>query len=230
MRLLLVDLDNTLGDRTGAFAQWATEFVQTHGFDGEALRVVHEADRDGLAPRSAFFAEVCDRLGLSIDVETLVARYATEYTRHYRAFPGVPDALGGLRGEGWRIAVVTNGSWWQRDKIRIAGLTGVIDACCISGEVGVRKPDPKILEVAAEMCGLPLEGAWMVGDSLVDIQAAHAAGIRSAWIDHGRRWPEAAFAPTRIVESFVDATAAIGGLNITTPNPARADGALGPGH
>jgi len=212
MRLLLVDLDDTLGDRSGAFATWAAEFLQTHGLDEDAMSLVLEFDRQGLEPRPAFFAKLRERFALGVDVERLVAEYAMQYPRVYRAYPGVREALARLGGDGWRIVVVTNGSSWQRDKIRIAGLTSVIDACCISEEVEVRKPDPRILEIAAGMCGLPLEGAWMVGDSVVDMEVAHAARINSVWIHHGRDWPGSSFAPTTTVGSFTEAAERISGL------------------
>ncbi|MFI6811893.1 HAD family hydrolase [Nonomuraea sp. NPDC050328] len=51
-----------------------------------------------------------------------------------------------------------------------------------SGLEGVRKPDPRLFELAAQRCG----GGWMVGDDLTaDIQGAAAAGLRTIWVDHG---------------------------------------------
>ena len=51
MSLLLVDLDNTLIDRAGAFERWAQGFVAARGGDaGDAAWLV-AADRDGLEPR-----------------------------------------------------------------------------------------------------------------------------------------------------------------------------------
>jgi putative hydrolase of the HAD superfamily len=50
--LLLVDLDNTLVDRAGAFARWAREFASAHGGGAADVQWLVTADRDGLFPRA----------------------------------------------------------------------------------------------------------------------------------------------------------------------------------
>jgi D-glycero-D-manno-heptose 1,7-bisphosphate phosphatase len=50
-----------------------------------------------------------------------------------------------------------------------------------------RKPRPGMLRAAAERYALSLEDSFLVGDRWRDIDAAHAAGCRSVWIDHGYR-------------------------------------------
>ena len=46
----------------------------------------------------------------------------------------------------------------------------------------------------------------MIGDNPdSDIGAAHAAGIRSVWLRHGRPWPREDFAPTHEADSFPEA-------------------------
>ena len=53
---------------------------------------------------------------------------------------------------------------------------------------------------------MTLDGAWMIGDNAdADIGAAHAAGIRSVWLRHGRPWPREDFAPTYEADSFPEA-------------------------
>lgn len=49
--LLLVDLDNTLVDRTSAFACWATNFVRSLGRPDSDAAWLITADRDGYEPR-----------------------------------------------------------------------------------------------------------------------------------------------------------------------------------
>jgi putative hydrolase of the HAD superfamily len=52
----------------------------------------------------------------------------------------------------------------QERKIRHLGLDAQFDGWFISEGVGVKKPDARIFHIAAELTGLTLEGAWMVGD------------------------------------------------------------------
>ncbi|MFJ2034304.1 HAD family hydrolase [Streptosporangium sp. NPDC087985] len=112
------------------------------------------------------------------------------YLVHCR--PEVMDELSRLRASGWRVAIVTNGTADnQLGKIQRTGLAEAVDAYALSGIEGIRKPDVGLFEVAAQRCGMTLEGGgWMVGDHpLADIGGGQAAGLRTVWIDRGT-WPD----------------------------------------
>ncbi|WP_374225189.1 HAD family hydrolase [Streptomyces sp. ISL-98] len=87
----------------------------------------------------------------------------------------------------------------------------LLDAVCISEEVGARKPSVAIFNVAAVRCGVRLaEGGWMVGDNpKTDVEGGRSAGLRTAWISAGRRWPTDARSPDL---RAADVSAAIGSL------------------
>lgn len=57
------------------------------------------------------------------------------------------------------------------------GLSEFFDAIVISGEVGVKKPDPHIFQVALQQTDLQPHEVIYVGDSLEDVQGAYAAGL-----------------------------------------------------
>ena len=81
-----------------------------------------------------------------------------------------------------KIALVSNGvSAIQRSRLSRCPLTPLFDAIVISEEVGVSKPNPKMLHVAMEMLGCTDKAqAVMMGDSLsADIGAANNAGVDS---------------------------------------------------
>jgi FMN phosphatase YigB (HAD superfamily) len=73
--------------------------------------------------------------------------------------------------------------WWLEGEQRCRAVD-LIDVWCISDEVGVRKPEPRIFHRAVKRCGLTCHvDGWMIGDSLpMDITGGHAAGLRTAWI------------------------------------------------
>lgn len=101
---------------------------------------------------------------------------------------------------------MTNGSPSQEDKILATGLHELVDTWCISEVEGCRKPEVRLLQIAADRCGEPLDSALMIGDNPEsDIGAAHAAGIRSVWLRHGRTWSHPDFAPTYQADSFPEA-------------------------
>jgi putative hydrolase of the HAD superfamily len=208
MPLLLADLDDTLIDRRGSFRAWATGFCAGHGRDDD-LDWLIEQDRSGYAGRDELFALVRDRFGLADTVEELKERYREEHPRH--TIPPSGDALrllDELRGQGWRVAVVTNGHPVQLEKLAAAGLADRVDACVVSEIERVRKPDPRIFRLAAERCGASLDGAWMAGDNPdADLRGAHALGLHTIWFRHGRPWAEQDFAPTLAVDSLDEALA-----------------------
>lgn len=107
--------------------------------------------------------------------------------------------------------VVTNGVAHQQEaKIRMTGLDRYLADWVISGDVGVRKPDPEIFEIAAERARVRLGGGWMVGDSPeADIHGASALGLRTVWLHRGRPWTERRFSPTRTADGPIAALAAV---------------------
>ncbi len=208
--LLLLDLDNTLADREGAFLAWArVKAAEWAPADRTAVAYLVEQDDDGMCPRREFFSAVADRFRLQWPVDKLVADFQRQLVD---ALPALPEdviaRVRALRAEGWRAAVVTNGgAGVQRAKLHHLGLPPLLDACCISGELGIRKPDPRIFEVAASRCGEDPAEAWMVGDGEADILGAHRAGIRSIWLHRGRDWPRSDIKPDHTANSILDALA-----------------------
>ena len=57
------------------------------------------------------------------------------------------------------------------------GLTHFFDSVVISGDVGVKKPDPRIFDLALDQTGLKPEEVIYVGDTEDDVKAARAANI-----------------------------------------------------
>jgi len=206
--LLLLDLDDTIADREAAFLAWARAVAQQWApDDADAVAYLVEQDADGYRPREELFALLAERYALREPVETLVADFRDALRA---ALPpvreDVKERLRALRAAGWKVAVVTNGGAdFQAGKIDQLELAPLLDACCISGALGVRKPDPRIFEIAAERCGGTLAGAWMVGDAEVDVVGAHRAGIASIWLHRGREWTREDVRPDRVAGDLLAA-------------------------
>jgi hypothetical protein len=138
---VLFDLDNTLVDRSAAYRRWAEAVAAANGWDEAEVAWLVDADGDGYTARDELFARVRDRYGLADPVDHLVAAYERDYPRCVIPDPTVCEALRELRAAGRRLAIVTNGFALQRVKVRQAGLEDLVDACCVSGELEVWKPD-----------------------------------------------------------------------------------------
>ena len=90
-----------------------------------------------------------------------------------------PALLGALRDLRLGLAVVAN-SWPEpprlvRRELDELGVARLVDAIVLSGEVGVRKPEPPIFERALAGLGVDATAAVFVGDRLEDDVAGAAA-------------------------------------------------------
>lgn len=208
MSLLLVDLDNTLVDRSAAFAAFAREYVASRSRGPEDAAWLVETDGDGFTPRDAVAGAVRERFGLD-DVGTteLIAVLRAGFVEWLVPDPDVAAALERARAVGWTVVVVTNGPERQQQrKIDHVGLRSLVSGVVVSEAVGIRKPDPRIFRLAARSVGGGLTGAWMIGDSAEgDVGGAHAVGINSVWLRRGRTWPADLTPPTAIADSFGEA-------------------------
>ena len=89
--------------------------------------------------------------------------------------PAMYDMIRTVRGAGYRTGLLSNS--WGCDEYPRADFPGLFDAVVISGEVGLRKPDPAIYELAVQRLGLPAEQIVFVDDLRPNVRAAVAAGM-----------------------------------------------------
>lgn len=196
--LLLVDLDNTLVDRTSAFACWATNFVRSLGRPDSDAAWLITADRDGYEPRASLALALKERFGMDREVEALVDILLYEHVALMTMDPPTPIALREARKAGWRIGIVTNGATAQQTlKIEHLGLDPYVDCVVISEAVGMKKPDAEIFRLAAQELGGDLTDGWMVGDHpIADISGGRAARLKTGWVSRGQAWPNHVPPPT----------------------------------
>lgn len=208
MPLLLVDLDNTLIDRAGAFRRWAREFASARGDSAADVRWLVAADRDGLEPRERLATKIGERFGLEGQAGAdLLVELRGGLIRQIVPDGAVTEAPRTARAAGWVPLVVTNGTVEQQErKLRHTGLDREVAGWVISEGVGVRKPAPEIFRLAADKSGQSLDGAWMIGDSAeADIGGARSTGLPGVWLHRGRPRPVGAFQPAHTADSFPQA-------------------------
>jgi HAD superfamily hydrolase (TIGR01509 family) len=101
-----------------------------------------------------------------------------------RPFQGAQQMLQAARELGLATVLVSNASWpsaeLYRRRLMEMDLAEQLDAIVSSVDVGVRKPDRRIFDVALQLAGQPAEACVMVGDSETrDIEPAVALGMRT---------------------------------------------------
>ena len=125
------------------------------------------------------------------------------------AVEGAPELLDAVRAQGIPTVLVSNWDHARAGKamLEATGLAGRLDHVVISEAVGVRKPHPKLFELAlAPFDGRP-EAALHVGDlAEADAWGAGRLGFRTVWIDRaGEGWPaRLGEAPTLTVSRLAD--------------------------
>lgn len=141
---------------------------------------------EGLTPFESRIDGVCRELGLALRCGELTAvadSTCAAWQRLMRLDPDAPVALAAL-APGRCLRLVSNFDHPRhvRRVLRDTGLERFFDRVVVSGEVGCEKPDPAILALALAETGLRPSDAAYVGDSVVDYEAASAAGLRPVLI------------------------------------------------
>ena len=101
--------------------------------------------------------------------------------------PGAPETLKALREKGLKLALVSNtflpGAILDRH-LDLVAIGDMFDTRIYSSEVGVRKPHPRIFQLALDAIGLQAAQAIFVGDSpKADIAGANRAGMTTVLRD-----------------------------------------------
>jgi phosphoglycolate phosphatase len=118
-------------------------------------------------------------------------------------FPGVVEGLRKLQDAGIPMAVVSNKPVEPTVHIvQQLGLTRFFGPVLGGDSLPSKKPDPAGLLGCARGFGVAPASCLMVGDSDVDVLAAHAAGMRAAWCSWGGIHPERPEGPDFDVHRF----------------------------
>lgn len=86
------------------------------------------------------------------------------------------DLAGQVRATGVPTGLLSNS--WGTGLYPVDRLRATFDTLVISAEVGLRKPDPAIFELAAEWLGVAPQGCVFVDDLAHNVRAAERVGMR----------------------------------------------------
>lgn len=131
-----------------------------------------------------------DLVGASIDDE-MIDRLSEDYIEHLSSFrhtlPGAFELLDYLKNS-YRLHIITNGfSETQEKKMINSNIRSYFDVVVNSEMAGVKKPDPKIFELALKKADVQPEKALMIGDNLeADILGAQRVGFSTIHFNSNR--------------------------------------------
>jgi phosphoglycolate phosphatase len=179
VRGLLFDLDGTLVDSTADLADAGNWLRAQQGLGPLSVAQVGSYVGDGAESMVRRLLERPEG-----DVDDQVEAYKRHYNEHCldktRLYPGVSSTLQQLRARGYGMAVVTN----KPERISKKMLEGLGVGACFGAVIGGntclnKKPHPEPLLRACADIGIAPKACAMVGDSRVDIEAGHNAGMPS---------------------------------------------------
>lgn len=109
-------------------------------------------------------------------------------TYHVIPYRGIREMLKSLRESGIKLAVLSNKPHAQTVDV-VKEFFGEDTFDCVQGQVEhvPRKPDPTAARMIAEQLGCTEEECIYVGDSEVDVQTGHAAGMKTVSVSWGFR-------------------------------------------
>ena len=124
-----------------------------------------------------------DALEYKID-DQLINTLSDQYIEHLSSFnhliPETVDILEYLRPK-YRLHIITNGfEEIQEKKLRSANIYRYFDQVVNSEMAGVKKPNPKIFQLALQMANVSSDKSMMIGDNIeADILGAKAVGFNA---------------------------------------------------
>ena len=176
-RLIVFDLDGTLVDSRRDIAESANALLETCGarpLSEETIGRMVGAGTATLVAR-AFAAAGIERPADALD--RFLAIYDARLLKYTRPYPRIPEVLETLAAR-TPLAVLTNKPLAATRSILFGlGLDRYFDHEAIVGGDGpfARKPDPAGLRHLASRAGVSPSATLLVGDSIVDWQAARNA-------------------------------------------------------
>lgn len=190
IKLAIFDLDGTLLNTIGDLAASCDAVMQLNGLPQHTtdeyrqmvgrgiLRLVEAAIPESL--RSPEYVEKVRR--------DFVAYYLDHIDLHTYPYEGVEDLIKVLVERGVKIAVASNKFQAGTERLIRSFFPDVEFVAVLGQRVGVPlKPDPQIdLEIMA-VAGVEPSETIHIGDSGVDMQTAHAAGVRAVGVTWGFR-------------------------------------------
>ncbi|MDR1578469.1 MAG: HAD family hydrolase [Deltaproteobacteria bacterium] len=177
---LIFDLDMTLVDSLAACARGANLLANRLGLrpvtEAEVLQTISLSTPD-------FWRAIWGRSQPEW-MDCFVQEILPSLTEKITIYPGVEEFLSVARSRGYLLAVATNRSHPWIDLASL-GLAKYFDTVVGISEVARPKPDPDILLTVLKNFGQTCDEAIYFGDSISDMEAARAAGIKGLGLLQG---------------------------------------------
>ncbi len=188
--LVIFDLDGTLLNTIADLAAAANYALEKTGFPTHAPEAYPYFVGNGV--RRLLERVLPEDARTESNIDTMMTHFRAYYESHMAdltvPYPGITDLLHSLRENGISIAVASNKYQLAVERL-IHHFFPTVEWAAIEGQKdGVPvKPDPSIVFEILSKCPTPKASVLYVGDSGVDMDTAHRAGVTSVGVTWGFR-------------------------------------------
>ncbi len=204
-KLVIFDLDGTLLNTIADLAEATNRALAHYGFPTHETEAYRFFVGNGI--NKLFERSLPEAHRSAEDVAAIRSRFLPYYDAHNAdlstPYPGIPKVLSALQEQGILLAVASNKYQSATSKLIAHYFPHIHFAEVLGQREGIPvKPDPTIVHDILRQTGVHPEDVLYVGDSGVDMQTAHAAGVTAVGVSWGFRPYEelAAHQPEYIIE------------------------------
>ena len=187
---VIYDLDGTLIDSAKDMQVAVSRVLADHGLppvsEDDVRIFMGQGSKVTMAKAFAKYGKSLDEASLSAVTREFVRYYEADPVSHTSAFAGVNEVVDRFDKLGLKQGVCTN-KFERPSRMILEHLRLMPPIADLAGAdtFPVRKPDPRHILMLVERMRSSPERAVMVGDSIHDVHAAHAAGLPAVLVSWG---------------------------------------------
>ncbi len=204
--LVIFDLDGTLLDTIADLAAAANAALKEKGYPVRTQKECQQFVGNGV--NKLLERALPDGHKTAQEVAAIRPAFFAYYDQHLadvtKPYPGMAELLEALHLRGVKLAVASNKYQSATERLVKQFFPDIPFTAVLGQREGIPvKPDPSIVEEILWAAGVPRERVLYVGDSDVDMQTAHNAGVRVCAVTWGFRSREelAAYKPDFIANT-----------------------------
>jgi len=205
---VIYDLDGTLIDSAKDMQVAVSKVLADHGFppvtEDDVRIFMGQGSKVTMAKAFTKYGKTLDDGALSAVTREFVRYYEADPISNTSAFRGVADVVTHFGDLGLKQGVCTN-KFERPSRMILEHLKLMPPISDLAGAdtFPVRKPDPRHILMLVERMGRSPDRAVMIGDSIHDVEAAHAAGLPAVLVSWGyTATPASELGAEAVIERF----------------------------
>ena len=213
---VIYDLDGTLIDSAKDMQMAVSHVLADHGLppvtEDDVRIFMGQGSKVTMGKAFAKYGKTLDDEALSAVTREFVRYYEADPISHTTAFAGVAEVVARFANLGLKQGVCTN-KFERPSRMILEHLKLMPPISDVAGAdtFPVRKPDPRHILLLVERMGGSAGRTVMIGDSIHDVEAAHAAGLPAVLVSWGyTARPASELGAEAVIERFDELPEALG--------------------